>query len=814
MQKWMRGGVLAAAVALVGCTPPPQETDAGQTTVDAGVEADAGRDCRGSTRQCHPDGDESIVFVDGCGEVRTVLTECDADEECLDHDPNDPSVPMDARCVTVAPPDAGMNCTGRERVCHPDGDASIVYVDSCNNVVGVVRECNDGYECTDTDPNNPDRPIDARCSRIRDAGNPPTDAGNPTDDAGNPTDGGPQADAGPTDGGSTPDGGVTFVGSTCDPQNPQVVYGTDAQGNIIGEVQTCSPATQCEVHSVDGDAYCACPLTGELTCSFPNGISNLYEPSMLIKERSCGNVRDEPTDLIEDCGFGSMCNQDDALMGGQAHCGRSVSDETSPYYDFSCTAEEWMRHPTALEVDCRCRRTGDGQGGAGGTGNAYADPNNTDITMGARPGGPVINCATSSRAFEDPWPVAYGTGPNFNAWFQQNASGASWFSGVFRQSSREMFAIIKWTNPNYSKSATIVAWNVDTKNRRVVSGLYPDRRVGQQPFGSGYLAPAPDGTGASLAQTQPLTGANVLRWGPDGMLYVWGGGTGEGTSSQRQITKVDPDTGARTLVWAALTPDNAADVAAFGQCIRPEALSNPAESVHYQAQAFEVGPDGSFYLSMRDIRGGDGIVKISADATACSYISRWGGDGHNPGGGTMAVPPPAPIGMGIGDMQFPVQGLLYHVDPTYGAAIYGVENGDLYSFNLATGFRARESYDTSGYEGMGYANMFWDSSRNVIWAVGTVAPYVGSIVDLTTGRRESVYGDSGRQEHGAAAILNSVYAGARSVGMGTALSNGRSIGHGGFVLDPMNNDIAYAVTKGGELLKYELSTFNNYVHSF
>jgi hypothetical protein len=583
---------------------------------------------------------------------------------------------------------------------------------------------------------------------------------------------------------------------------PNKVYKADACGNATTPKTTCSSALACEVNSGDGQAYCACPLTGANTCKLGGSISSLYEVTYIAKQRSCASAVPDPADFVADCGFGTVCFQEAEYNGGAPLCHRSIdaSQAGKPYYDFGCgTFSEWLRHPTRLEIDCRCRTTGDGQGGAGGTGNAFADPNHTDVATGGRPGGPIINCGAPNTMAANVWPVAYGAGPSFNAWLQQNASGASWFSGVVNPATREMFAIVRWTNADYVKSGTVVAWDLDTGDRRVVSGLYPNPQLGQEAFGSGYLSPKPGNTGT--VTEQPLSGANVLRFGPDGMLYVFGGGTGETSASEREIVRVDPDTGARTLVWLAQN-DATGDVSAtYGQCFRPDTSGGLPQSVALQAQAFEVGPDGTFYVSMRGVREGDGILSISADGAACAYRSRWGGQGHD---GQQI---PAQIGAGFA-LQFPVQGLLLH-----DGAIFGVSNDDLYRFDLTTGQRTKASYTNGTYGGMGFANMFWDPTREVVWAVGTAAPYVGSIVDLTTGRRESIYADTGNDEYGAQAILRSVYAGSRSVS-GTMLSNGNSIGYGAVVLDPDDPNIVYGVLKSGGLMKLELSTFNNYVHSW
>lgn len=549
----------------------------------------------------------------------------------------------------------------------------------------------------------------------------------------------------------------------------------------------------------DPEPACEPAVAGAATaCVYPNGMSTLYEPSQVIDADTCA--------VIETCAFGSMCYQAEGVEGGEATCRRSIDESQAdkPYYDFGCASySEYIHFPTRLEIDCRCRITGDGQGGAGGTGDALADPNHVDITTGARPGGPIINCMEQGRQQTDLWPVPYGSGPSYNAWYQVNASGASWFSGDVDPATRTMYGLIKWTDPTHSKGATIVAWQLDSGDRRLVSGLHPT----EPDAGSGYLSPPP--RGPFRFEDQPFTGANVLRIGPDGMLYTYGGGTGETASDQREIVRTDPLTGARTLVWRAQEGANETDLRdTFGQCLRPEAYDY-LQSVGFNAQAFAVAPDGSFYMSFRGTREGDGIAHVSADGRTCAILSAWGGNGHNPGGGATPAPAPGPIGAGP-FLQFPVQGMLVH-----DGLLYGVSNGEMYAWDLATGDWRLVTTVGVSFGGMGVANVFWDSTRSVIWAVGTDAPYVGAIVDPATGRRESVFGDTGLEDFGDEAILRSVYGEVRSVtAPSSVLTNGNSLGNGGFILDPHDNDIMYGVLKSGGLMKMERSTFNSYVHSF
>ncbi len=629
------------------------------------------------------------------------------------------------------------------------------------------------------------------------------------------------ADASATDTGST-DTGTTDTGApdmpdpacegegdllVCNPDDPRGLYESDLCMNPVKKKTTCSASLPCGTNSGTGEAYCECPLTGNTACRIEGPRSSLYEPTIKIKERECNNSVDEPNDLLERCDWGSVCFQEEEINDGEALCRRSIDaiHADKPYYNHGCgTFSQWLRRPTKLEIDCRCRTVSDGRGGEGGTGSGFVDPNDVDITMGGFPAGPIVNCASPAGYLDAVWPIEYGQGPAFKAWYEQNASGASWFSGVFNPATREMFAIVKWTNPQYIKSASVVAWNIDTRDRRVVTGLYPDIQTGQQAFGSGYESPQPT-FAPGQGTLQPLTGANVIRLGADGMLYTYGGGTGESTSTTREIVRIDPTSGERTLVWmsqSARTGDLTAD---FGQCFRPSALGDLV-SVSFQSQAFEIGPDGTIYLSMRGVREGDGIVTISPDRKTCTVVSRWGGQGHSPGGGPAPVPAPDPIGAGM-VLQFPVQGLLLHE-----GVLYGVSNSDLYSFDLTTGDRANES-SGPGYEGIGFSNMFWDPSREVIWAVGREDSRNGAIVDLKTGRSEGIYSDTGLEDFGDEAILRSDYDVVRSVSI-SMLGNSNIVNYGGAVLDPEDPDIMYAVLKTGALMKMELSTFNTIIHSW
>ena len=345
------------------------------------------------------------------------------------------------------------------------------------------------------------------------------------------------------------------------------------------------------------------PKSEPTRCVYPGtlGGTTLYNNSYVA-------LKSDPETPLEQCDFGASCRQDKRLNDGKAQCIRSTTNVESPYYNYGCgTYTEHVLFPTNLEVDCRCRVTG--------TGHKYLDPNdkNTDPAEG------IINCANPTNQMKRKWPVKYGTGPKFDAWRRNGIT--RWTGGIFRPETREFFSVIRWTDPTHVFSGSIVAWNIDTKARRVVTGLYPDRRRGMKKFGSGYLS---DGVKKGDPK-QPLTGPSIMKWGNDGMIYLLAGGTGEGTSTRAEIIKINPDTGERSLVWKTQNAQHSPKAdEKYGQCYRPDGKEPKKSSVGTMAMAFAVGPKNEFYLSMHDVRAGDDILKISPDAKTCTPVSVWG----------------------------------------------------------------------------------------------------------------------------------------------------------------------------------------------
>ena len=132
----------------------------------------------------------------------------------------------------------------------------------------------------------------------------------------------------------------------------------------------------------------------------------------------------------------------------------------------------------------------------------------------------------------------------------------------------------------------------------------------------------------------------------------------------------------------------------------------------------------------------------------------------------------------------------------------------LVAYDIATGDRTAVSVAGSvgaGDLAMGENNIFWDDSRNLMWVMGQVAPFLGFAVDLTTGDRDSVYRIS------PGGLLPGEYP--VELGHAGALRAGNYVGYGTAALHPTDNNRLYLIGTGGEMYEYEISTGNSWIKS-
>ena len=642
--------------------------------------------------------------------------------------------------------------------CDPNDDTVIVDVDACGNEV-ASESCDPDFACVDTDDEG--MSIPAVCEDVCGA-----------DDA----------------------------VEVCDPDNLGAVFYANECGEITGEARDCLGSTGCDD---SGDlAVCGCPLLDSTTCAYT--LPGLYHDSWVIQENYCGTTEVTEERTVETCGFGTRCHEDDDA-GVEASCARSLTEEAidSPYYDYSCSVfTEFVDFPTGLDADCRCRFSGDGINNGFPT-SRFVDPINvTGVTEG------IANCTPSSVWSTTPWPLDYGSGQSFRGFKTETAFSGDQMGGAFDPDTRELFSLMSWTSPNYATTGTVLSYNLDTGVRRIVSGVYPDPDNGYELTGSGDMSPPSRTTNETVAE-QPLTGGSSLRRGSDGTLYVAGGGTGEGETSNYRIVSIDPTTGERDIIWQAqwypsgggsggsgdITDD-------YGQCLRHGTQGGGInDSVWMSNSAFAVTDDG-FYLAFDDSRSGTGVVHISSDRSTCEFVARWGA--RNSGGVT-----PADIGGGYDPSDTDLRGMLVHEGEIF---VVQVLTNDLIAIDLETGDRRMVSNADDGvYTGIGYQNMFWDDTRDLLWAVGNHAPFTGSVIDITTGQRESIYADT--EEFEDSPLMQSDYGFIRSVNTGM-IGRGNGIHYGTVILDPEDNNKVWFTLEPAAMGVMELSTFNSMVMSW
>ncbi len=754
---------------------------------------------------CKPGSPGKVYWSDECGNVRDSAMTCSGDKVCTTEDPDDPSGVVEAYCGEPA-------CTPTyDTVCDPNDPGVVLNRDSCTGATTVERTCTGDSTCKATTSKiavcfsencEPEFELVCDPSQPRDILQRNSCTGEQTvettcTDLGEGCVPGRLSSDDPRCGNIC---GSSRDGTVCDPNQPGKVFWTNECGEVTDEKEECVTGSTCEVDG-DGEASCSCvPVATD--CRYPANVTAYYEASFVEQIDSCGQRTD-----LEQCAFGARCFQEEDYNGGEAECTRSIeaSQASEPYYDHGCFGfSELTRHKTGLAVDCRCRF-----GSEGGMGTGFADPINQ-----VRPGNPIEACRKVTDVNDITWTVPAGSGPRFGPFFFTNAtSNARWHGGWLDAAAKKIYAVVTWTNALHRQTGTVVRVDIRTGEREIVSGIYPDPNLGEVPYGSGYESPNDIAQGPA---TQPLSAVSAMRIGPNGSLYTLGvGTTGEGENVSAEIVRIDPATGLRELVWQSQTIERGVNTSTYGQCLRhqyvPQSNGTAAyESVAIRSRSFAVGPQGEFYMTFNSTYEGVGVIKVSSDGSTCTFLSRWEARDWRATPQDPLVPAPADIGSGY-TPQF---------GPLFGAGM--IRNGKLYlatslnltlfTVDLATGDRVAVSTSNDGYGGLGRTSMVWDDSRGLILTAGGPSSVDGAVVDEATGRREELFADTTSP---GTPLLESVYGVRRSIfsWVGTTLAQVNYIGYGPMFLDPDDPDILWFMLSGGALLKYELSTFNNYIFS-
>jgi hypothetical protein len=267
--------------------------------------------------------------------------------------------------------------------------------------------------------------------------------------------------------------------------------------------------------------------------------------------------------LVEDCPGTVTCN----TIGGPAACRSSVADAGSPFWSRACPLVQDVENPTVLAADCRC-------------------------FINRPPTSGIPQCVGLQYV---PVSTRFGTGPGIRSLPQSQFNG-----GVVI--GRELFVGVDWSSSTRPTQGLVMAVNLDTGNRRIVSGGYEDVATGFQTTGSG----------PALARVIDVQGSATG-------LYALSVGT---QSIALEIHRIDLATGNRTLVWRSRD-------AAFGQCASGDTARS---TVTYHDRVFGLDAQGNFFLAFRGAgpySEGVGLVRVSANGSTCAFVTRSGAGALN-----------------------------------------------------------------------------------------------------------------------------------------------------------------------------------------
>lgn len=421
-------------------------------------------------------------------------------------------------------------------------------------------------------------------------------------------------------------------------------------------------------------------------------------------------------------------------IGGPPACRSSVADAGSPFWSRACPLVQDVENPTVLDADCRC-------------------------FVNRPPTSGIPQCIGLNYV---PISTRFGAGPSIRSLPQSHFNG-----GVVI--GREVFVGVDWSSSTRPTQGLVMAIHLDTGDRRIVSGAFEDPPSGYQTTGTG-----------------PALGKVIDVQGSANGLFALSVGT---QSIALEIHRIDLANGNRTVIWRSRD-------AGFGQCASGDAAR---ATVTYHDRVFGLDAQGNFILAFRGAgpySEGVGLVRVSADGSACSFVTRSGAAALNQFFGND-------VGTGASVDRGFYSGFALHQ-----GSIYVLNDAllSLFRVDLSTGARTRVSSasTSTGVIGAGNVNLggigqrwlTWDASRNFLWATGVLSYRALTAVDVTSGDRTE-------------ATCRSTNADVpwRNVCLGGVLEGGFQ-NFGGFWLDPANGD-PIVVHENHSLVRVDLRNGNS-----
>lgn len=516
---------------------------------------------------------------------------------------------------------------------------------------------------------------------------------------------------------------------------------------------SCYASETCEAHS-DGYSYCFCPVGtvpgsgSRCVAEGGGGNENALICSQLGDDFCAG--KGACVDLEQaDCDYHT-----ERMMTPPAECAQvadsgrpvglcisSVADPSNANPDAAfCEFTQHWSNPTSLTTDCRCTQ--------------------------------VASISTCKRAASLNASVAFGDGPRFRDVEQVDQLGAF-------QDGREMFIATSWSSSASPKQGALLAVNIDTGDRRVVSGSFKDPVNGSTTTGDG-----------------PAFGVvtHAIK-GNDGYYVASVDETGE-EASLPIIFKVDPDTGNREIVYNANEPDN------FAVCSNGAPEDTPGKkTVQIQGgNRWTMDADGNHYFAPFGAAPGPSIVRVSKDGQSCDYVVRIA-DGP-------VTFEPANVGTGYTDIQFDFENLFILDDKLYARSdklMLEVTMPASGEASLKMFSNAANGSVGGGCEGdikcMGRVWTIWDPYREVFWTSGSPSDdNIIVAIDPTNGDRIDFpcwHPEQGRL--------------ASCAGNGAPLAG--PMGRGGIIIDEQEPHDLFLAHDNEAVIRFDLKTLNHNIIS-
>lgn len=360
-----------------------------------------------------------------------------------------------------------------------------------------------------------------------------------------------------------------------------------------------------------------------------------------------------------------------------------------------------------------------------------------------------------------------------------------------------------YSDAPFNNMGLIFAIDLDTGARTVLSGAYNDPVMGVRRVGC-------SGTPAECASTMPIAddigSIQDVKRGADGNTYAYVSGPGLGA----QIWRVDLTTGRRTLVWreeirANLTGQRPSSSVNTNQCwngVPDEALMG-VRVVQLHPNGWTMDAMGNHYFGVQPNGapvGPNGIVRVSADGSSCTWVTRYFNDAPSTSGPMNAY---RGQDLGTGNtalMRFDWRALLVHTDGN----LYGRNASALVRINPATGDRIVVSNaDLMAGVGrgavMGDRWLTWDAARNRLWTTGAGNATSIVAVNLMSGDRDDMTNSFAMADW---------YRHIRGpLGQNFQL-------RGGLIFDPQEPNDAIIVHNNTSIVRYEVRTGNTFTLSY